>query len=301
MAGRSFTLIEVLFGESEAGSMKAAKSESAIISHCSNGPTTTIGKSLANENDTITWVKGISEEVICLGFMLDVGDIKQEVSSDYRKNLIFSLLYQEQWEKNSETRKELLETGSAYVKELERLKTYIESGESIRIWYSKSPYSICGLYFLCHWMKQYTNEIYFIELPRYRISKDRIISYQNWGEVSAEEFSYFLQYQKKISLNERKLYAQNWIELIEDNSPLRVILNNQVVGVPEDFYDFLIWKRLTEKPIKQARLIGDILVHYQIGIGDWWYAKRIQYYIDNEVIEIVQDSGNKYARLIRKK
>lgn len=294
-------MIEVLFGESEAGSMKVAKSKPNILSHHSNGPTVIIGSPLVSvEDDVITWIPGNSEEVICLGLMLDVGDIKQEVSSKYRKNLIFSLLYQEQWGKDEELSKELIETGNVYLEELERLKRYIENGEKIRVWYSKSPYSICGLYFLCNWMKKYNNEMYLVELPKYRINKSWITSYQNWGEVSAEEFSFFLKYQKKISKNEQRIYEQNWLELVEDNSSLRVMLNNQVVGVKDDFYDFLIWKKLSDKPIKQARLIGDILGNYQISVGDWWYAKRIQYYIDNGLIEVVKDSDNKYARLIKK-
>lgn len=51
-------MLEVLFGESEAGSMK------------------TIGK-----------------QTVCLGFMLDIGDIAVSVDSEYRKNLIYEMMY----------------------------------------------------------------------------------------------------------------------------------------------------------------------------------------------------------------
>lgn len=60
-----------------------------------------------------------------------------------------------------------------------------------------------------------------------------------------------------------------WNDLVKDNSPLRAVINGTVLGVPEDFYDFQIWKELTHKPIKEARLIGDILGHSQISVGDW--------------------------------
>lgn len=84
----------------------------------------------------------------------------------------------------------------------------------------------------------------------------------------------------------------------EDNSPLRAVVNGKLIGVPEDFYDFLIWKRITRKPIKEARLIGDILGYNQLGVGDWWYAKRIDYLIQSGKIKIIEDSENKYARVI---
>lgn len=70
------------------------------------------------------------------------------------------------------------------------------------------------------------------------------------------------------------------------------------MGVPEDFYDFLIWKEMSGKPQKEARLIGNILGKYPVNMGDWWYAKRIEHFIDEGKIQVVEDSENKYARMI---
>lgn len=56
-------MVEVLFGESEAGSMKIAKNK-------------------YNFQD--------EDKVICLGFMMDIGDIKESADSPYRRNLIHS-------------------------------------------------------------------------------------------------------------------------------------------------------------------------------------------------------------------
>ena len=97
------------------------------------------------------------------------------------------------------------------------------------------------------------------------------------------------------------MYAWKWKELKQDGSFLRAFVNGKLIGVPEDFYDFLIWKCIGTKPIKQARLIGDILGYYPIGISDIWYAKRIEFFIQQKKIQVVEDSPNKYARLIYKK
>lgn len=185
-----------------------------------------------------------------------------------------------------------------YVKEMERLKKYLGNGETIRIWYSEAPYSVCGFYQLCNLLSEYENQIRIVKLPEYIIRENVIISYKNWGNVAAEEFSGFLQYEKELSKDEIKRYRSLWSELQEDNSPLRAVINGEIMGVTEDFYDFLIWKRLTKEPIKEARLIGDILGHYPVNIGDWWYAKRINYFIEQGKIKIIEDSENKYARLI---
>lgn len=291
-------MIEVLFGESEAASMKAAKSMK-IVGYV-NGPMSVLvtGKETPPERTFAGWVEGTSEDVVCLGFMLDIGNIKEPIDSPYRKNLIYSMYAQNQYVKNPEIDQELKLTGEVYLNELLRLKEYLENGETIRVWYSDTPYSICGFYSLCQILQKYKNEIHIVKLPEYMVRKTSIISYRNWGEVSAEEFAEFLTYESVLTKEEVRMYAQLWTELTEDNSPLRAMINGKVTGVSEDFYDFLIWKRLTRKPIKEARLIGDILGCFQIGMGDWWFARRIEHFIQQDKIKVINDSENKYARVI---
>lgn len=291
-------MIEVLFGESEAASMKAAKS-TVIVGHMS-GPTAVwmAGKKTPPERTYTGWVEGTAEEVVCLGFMLDIGNIKEPVDSQYRKNLIYSMYAQNQYGNNLEIDEEWKLQGEIYSNELLRLKKYLEDGETIRVWYSDAPYSRCGFYSLCRILQNYENEVHVVKLPEHVVRKTSIVSYRNWGEVSAEEFAGFLSHERILTKEEVRMYALLWIELTEDNSPLRAVINGRVTGVPEDFYDFLIWKRLTYKPIKEARLVGDILGYFQIGMGDWWFARRIEYFIQQGKIKVVEDSENKYARVI---
>jgi len=291
-------MIEVLFAESEAASMKAAKS--TIIAGKTDGPTSVwlAGKKKPPKREHTGWIEGTSEEVICLGFMLDIGDINEEIDSQYRKNLIYSMYAQEPWGKDPETDAELRNLADVYVREMERLKEYLENGETIRVWYSDAPYSVCGFYQLCSILSGYENQMQILKLPEHIVRGNVIVSARNWGEVAAEEFAGFLQYEKELSRKEIRMYRSLWSELREDNSPLRAVINGRIVGVTEDFYDFLIWKRLTKEPIKEARLIGDILGHYPVNMRDWWYAKRINYYIGQGKIKVVKDSENKYARLI---
>lgn len=257
-------MIEVLFGESEAGSMKFAKQEGLL--------------------------KGKAEEVVCLGFLLDIGDIKENADSAYRKELIYNSYAREQWAKDEDTDAELRELGSFYVHELERLQDFLEKGEEIRIWYSISPYSICGFYHLCHMLKGYADVTHIVELPKYRQRENVITEYRSWCEVCPEDFESFLTNERKLTEAERRMYASAWSELVEENSPLRAVINGRIVGVDESFYDFLIWKSLTKQPVKEARLIGDILGYYPLGIGDWWYAARIDYYIELGQIKVVDES-----------
>ena len=280
-------MIEVLFADSESASMKEAK------------------KKIAGKK----WMDGKPSEVLCLCYMLDIGDIKKEITSQYRKNLIYSMYHQRQWcnenQGNAEYDKELLggiDDIDIYMQELKRLKTYLEAGESIRIWYSNAPYSQCGLYYVCHvlchvWHK-YQDKVHVVRLPEYVVKERLTFSYQNWGEVAPEEFIEFLPDEKKLLQNEVNGYAILWSELVTDRSPLRAMVNGKIVGVPEDFYDSFIFKKISKNPTTECRVIGDILGCYPIGIWDWWYAKRIQHYIEKGIIKVVEDSERLYARKI---
>lgn len=291
-------MIEVLFGESEAAAMKVAKC-TVIVGHV-DGPTSIwmAGKKTLPERTFAGWVEGTAEEVVCLGFMLDIGNIKEPIDSQYRKNLIYSMYAQNQYGRSPEMDEELKLAGEVYSKELLRLKKYLEDGETIRVWYSDAPYSICGFYSLCQILQSYKNEVHIVKLPEYVVRKTSVVSYRNWGEVPAEEFAGFLSHERVLTKEEVRMYAMLWIELTEDDSPLRAVINGRVIGVPEDFYDFLIWKRLTCNPVKEARLIGDILGCFQIGMGDWWFAKRIEHFIQQDKIEVMEESENKYARVL---
>lgn len=298
-------MIEVLFGESEAGSMKAAKSD--VIVGKTDGPVAVwmAGKKKPPEKENTGWIPGTAQEVICLGFMLDIGDIKEPADSKYRRELICSLYAQEEWETDPEMEAALKDAADVYVNERIRLENYLKDGEKIRIWYSDAPYSRCGFYSLCAMLQKHLavskcrNEICVVKMPEYSVQDDSITCWQNWGEVSAEEFAAFLPYERELTEDEIRMYTGLWNDLVEENSPLRTLINGQIIGVPETFYDFLIWKKLTKEPVKEARLIGDILGNYRLSVGDWWYAKRIDCFISQGKIEVVWDSKTKYARMIR--
>lgn len=275
-------MIEILFGESEAGSMKFAKQQS-----------------LENNDSKHKELSGSPDEVICLALMLDIGNIAEPIDSQDRQDLIFSMYTQNGWDDHPEVLEELKETGKLYANEFDKLIRFLKTGEAIRIWYSDSPYSLCGLYFLCHQLRTYTNDMFVVKLPDYRQTSDNMITiYSNWGEVPDDEFSSFLCHEHKLTPIEKQTLGDNWSELIVENSPLRAIVNGTLISVDETFYDFLILKHLSLTPIKESRFIGDILGHYPIGIGDWWYASRIEKMIAKGLIKITEDSKHKYARTI---
>ncbi|WFF71882.1 DUF3658 domain-containing protein [Proteiniclasticum sp. QWL-01] len=68
------------------------------------------------------------------------------------------------------------------------------------------------------------------------------------------------------------IVSDYWHDLMEENAPLRAIINGKITSVPEDFYDFIIIRNLPENDFIMARFIGKLLGEYSLGISDSWYA-----------------------------
>lgn len=266
-------MIEVLFGESEAGAMKIALKSGRLGS-----------------------------DAVCLAFALEIGDIKKPVTGEYRARLLCELLYAEQWGADVEMKNELERLGSVYRGELNKLESYIKSGEPIRVWYDNAPYSVCGLLWLCWQFRGLANELemYVVKLPRTLTRGETAVVRTNWGEAHPREFVKLLPLQRRLKPVEVVMNAVNWDGLRSQNAPLRAVVNGSVMSVPAGFYDFLIWKNLGGEPIREAALIGRILDEDHIGVGDWWYARRIDKLISQNRIKVVQNSPRKYERLLVK-
>lgn len=264
-------MIEVMFGESAAAALKAA---------------------IQNDEK--------ERDVICLGFALDVGDIQKPVNGEYRSKLLCDLLYQKQWGADKNMKAELKKLGETYSEEFARLREYLGNGEPIRVRYSYAPYSLCGLMWLCSELNGSRSPISAVRLPAIAVNGDTAVTYSSWGEVEPNGFRLFHNWERVLTAAEIRAYAQCWNRLKLENAPLRAVVNGSVTSVPANFYDFLIFKYLGDRPTTEAQLIGTILGENPLGIGDWWYARRIDKLIAQKRIKIIENSPRKYERLIAK-
>lgn len=71
--------------------------------------------------------------------------------------------------------------------------------------------------------------------------------------------------------------------------------------MPDDFYDHIIRKEILDGEFVMARLIGNILGKYPLGIGDWWYAKRINRMIELDELVVVQKQKEIYSQVFKKR
>lgn len=295
-------MIEVVFGESEGGAIKVAKNYRKP--DYNSVATAWIGKKASHEEFDKMYdgeaIGGSSSDVICIPFMLDIGDISIPINSEYRKNLILDI-YTRNGMNDINNLQCFDEVWERYLKEIERLKNYASKGEALRLWYSNAPYSACGFYYVFNILSDYNCKVSVIKLPQYlQLTDTSLQFYVSWGEIDASYFYKFLSFEKKLSFCERRSLALIWSELKEEKSTLRAVVNGKVIGVPEDFYDYIIRKEFPEGEFIMAHLIGSILGKHPLGISDWWYAKRINKMIEEGELEVVQKQKDIYRQVLKK-
>ena len=269
-------MIEVTFSESAGGGLKCARAHSEELA---------------------------KSEIVCLGIMADIGDITEPMFGEYRYTLIYKMLYCEQWGADIEMKAELKGLGKYYAKNYLRLKRGLKDGEPVRVWCDGSPGSMCGMLWLSGLLSKYNAEVFAVELSRFNdranAELDGIrVTRRGWDECEPREFADALPLAKRIPQVELISNSTEWQMLMNENSKLRAVISGRVVNVPVSFYDFLIWRYLGKHPVKEAQLIGKILGENPLGVGDWWYARRIEHFIRRKTIVVLEENEQKYARLI---
>ncbi|QOR35234.1 DUF1835 domain-containing protein [Clostridium sp. 'deep sea'] len=293
-------MIEAVFSESLKGSLKVAKSYSKESKH--NSAIAYIGDKQAlkqlQSNTEGEALEGSSNDVVFIGCNLDIGDISCVENEESRKDVLKSLFSFASFEEN-----EMQTYLNRQRNDLSKLINAAKSGTAIRVWKSNAPYSACAYAYLCNTLKSIDCEISVMELPTYwQTSETSLTSYTDWAEIAPYKFYQFLSIERKVSTLEKCLQSNIWTNLKEENAALRAVVNGKLISVPENFYDHLILNNLPSGEFEMARFIGTILGKYPLGIGDAWYALRIEKMIKNNILQLVsiKDCSHQYSKILKK-
>lgn len=290
-------MLEVVFNDSAKGAMTVAKNynkEDLLFD-----PIMSAGDEEAQELLAGEALGGNAEDVVCIGFNLDVGDIAHEIDSDERKHTFVKLFGSIDFEQA-----EIEEFFKYQRDDLEKLVNAAKNGTQIRVWKSNTPFSACGYAYLCDVLQDIDCKISLIVLPESLPTQNNtMISYVDWAEIKPSQFHRFLSLEREITTEEKLVQSEIWQKLKSENASLRALAKGQLISVPEDFYDPIIIKNIPDGEFVMARLIGNLLGKYPLGISDGWYALRINKLIKDNHLEVVGNriSNHPYGRILRKR
>lgn len=287
-------MIEILFTESAAGSMKVAKSRkygvgfSTAVFIMNDVGSEQSPEKLApeqsrmeeesrNKHENIVAMEGTAQDVAWFPLNLSMGDISDPFSDKRAEYLQSTVLIG--GPEFVDIGRELMETAR---KSRERI---LSPTEPVRIWTSRNPDELCGF---CHILTclPETADIRVVELPAGEIIDNELRTYSGWGGIEPTELGRFQAMERPLTATERRDLTALWRKLQEENGPLRAVIGGNLRTVKADHYDELFLRELYRQPeeFHEARFIGEILGKYPIGIGDSLIALRVEEWISRGML-----------------
>lgn len=216
--------------------------------------------------------KCVENGVVCIGYALNIGDIRQIdlFGNDQKKFLDLEYV-----EYDNEQIEQIFKEQT---KDVEILLKTIKAGKNVRIWRSNEPHNICAFLLLCDFLYEYEINVYCVDLPS---------EYLSWSHLESKMFPALLSNSYMLSAEEINHYRNTWRMLQEENAPLRAIVDGKITSVSEDFYDAYIQQNIPKKECSIGTAIGNLLRTNTFGISDAWLFLRIKKLIEAGKIQIV--------------
>lgn len=320
-------MIEIVFSESAKGSLKVAKAFNG------RKPATTVIGVILGEADTpakaatekeieaakaearkrhrLAWEKAVPIEgnpgdVFSFSPCLSYGDISN-ADLDSRIDVLTQLL--SVWYP-AEAREQAVAQIAKDKEEFDAvMKRAIDDSEPMRLWYSNNPDELCGLYWFLyqlHQQEECNGAVYLVKLPELEYRENgTMVKHMGWGEVAPEEFSRYIYLARPMLPVFENACAADWRQLMQENAPLRAVLNGRLRSMPVDLYDTFIEQEIERMPdeFNESILIGNVLGRHQLCIGDCLIALRIEEMIrDGKLAVITQPAEGDplYRRILKK-
>jgi len=306
-------MIEIVFSDSACGSLKLAQHcgkgkyqsgcISVFISHADGSKPTReevkAARREAEEKARLAWesavpMGGNSADIYGFNLVLSIGDISENQPGIKRKQALERLYGVYPNDVGCQAAREIFNRANV---------------DLLRVWYSNQPDEMCGFYWFMEQLNQwkaYGGQVSVVKLPEWEADeKGNIVRKTGWGEVAPEEWYRYVALQKPVLPVFIQSCAAHWRELQKENAPLRAVLNGRLVSASEKLYDDFILREIAAEgeEFQEAMIVGRVLGKYQLGIGDFWVAFRIEEMIRAgklEAVSVVAQDMPVYHRMLKK-
>ena len=312
-------MLEVLFSDSAAGSMKVGMCRGSEIGGCV-GVIATDEKGLpvspeetarlqreAEEKERRRWaealpLEGDPRDILPLSLALSVGPIDEESIGPLREETLTRLL--SIYPQGMQTTAEIL---AAARRRLDTLLTGAPQ-EPVRLWVDHTPDAACGLRWVLAQLQPLGLEnldLRVVELPALAPHEDGGLVLRQLGEVHPAEWGHLAREARVLPAGQAAALVTQWRMLQSENAPLRAVLNGVLVSADDSLYDPYLRRVLDELPetFSEAILIGRTLGRFQLGFGDAWLALRVERWIADGRLQVVstpEPDSPLYHRMLRK-
>lgn len=242
-----------------------------------------------------------SEAVLCLGRYFSIGDLTQLAAERSAKvcarlnSFCYSDFTSEEFDECYEAELEQLRA------DYDEFEKYLTCGEPVRVWIEHNADAYTAFRWFCYEMNDRENTVYLVTQPsvRYDIYAEKFTKNFGWAG-DCEHMVECAAHAVEISRKEYTYYSEEWESLVRENTPMRVLINDEIVGVGIDFFDSFILDCIVEMPAKEAKIIGNVLGKCRLEVG--FVAERIEGMIERGLVKVDEDisdeDGYKWPRVI---
>ena len=311
-------MLEILFSDSAAGSLKVGMNHGTEIGGCfgiiaadEKGcplPPEEIARLQQEVEETLrrNWaeavpLKGNSRDILPFSLALDVGPIDEDGIGPLREETLARLC--DLYPQGQQAAHEMLTTARSHLAQvLDRA-----SREPLRFWVNHNPAELCGLCWLLDALRPVGWEALQMQVVwlSHTAPVSELTGPGGSGSVQPHQWGRLAQLAQPLSAQEAQTLADHWLRLKQENAPLRAVLNGMLVSAPETLYDPYLQQVLDEQEdtFSEAKLIGLTLGRFPLGFGDAWLDLRVEQWIADgklEAITLPAPDAPRYHRQLRK-
>ncbi|MDD6526616.1 MAG: DUF3658 domain-containing protein [Oscillospiraceae bacterium] len=184
------------------------------------------------------------------------------------------------------------------------LEKHLKNGESIRLWISNNANDRCCLYWFCDYISKFLNDVFVVLCPGFEPDENGSHFHELRSWASCDCPGLLCEFSSKARLvcpKERQLYSDLWKRIVQENMPLRVLINNKIVSTTEDFFDKAILSFIDGTPKTQSEITGEVLGKWNI-LNVNFIAERIDSFIHEGTVRIyenkIRDDGCFWSRTL---
>lgn len=232
-----------------------------------------------------------SDGILPLGLHLNYGLLDCDIIEEQTRREVDTLRYfyksitdveiQEEYKK-------LLEVNKQNQNQLYQL---FEDNKEMRLWISNNANDRCGLFWLCHIAKKYTNKVSTVVCPGYAYAYPgkRPYTNRNWALCDPKFLIRFSEKLHILSDDEILAYSDSFERLVKENARFRILLDDTVISTDEAFFDNIIIGYLKVEPQTQQSIMGKMLGKWQGGCDVAFISKRIEHLMQSNIIKICEE------------
>lgn len=184
---------------------------------------------------------------------------------------------------------------------LEKLCAAAADGTPVRVWTAPAAEERCLFLLAMYLLQNAGGPVSAVCVPLLQPRADgTLCALRSLGELSPEQWHTFLPLEQPVDPAQRRAWANLWSASLWQSAPLRVMLNGTLAGVPENFFDSLLWESLPPRKVFSAGEAVGCALSRLSGVPDGFLAGRLHRWTGQGKLRVRQPAEYYYETVLER-